>query len=256
MLLTTIIFNGLLVLPFVLAYFNLLKVSNMALVKLTFIVGPIMFIGNKWAIPAFYTPLTLEQYRETKRQRIEYWMNHFGERTLSKISHLPTDREECQIYIHRKAFDVIKVGATNEFEGFSNICVFSEVDAAALTWQIERSTHEDIFVLGHGVLDSEGKETFANGFHYSTFEALANETGKRITILSCRGTREDGRKSFHLRWIEKDMDAYEAHKDRTMLESFSPHREGNLWVYGKHGFTVAADLGKQLNGWREVMKNN
>lgn len=256
MLLTTIIFNGLLVLPFFLAHFKYLKISNMALVKLTFLVGFLMIVGNSWAIPAFYKPLTLEQYRLIQKQRVEWWMDYFGERTLSKISHMPTYRDECQIFIHHKAFNVLKAGDLHEFEGFNKVCVFDEKDAPALTWQVEQSTHQDIFLLGHGVLDNEGKETFANGFYYSEFADMAEKTGKRITILSCRGTREDGRKSFNLRWIEKDMSAYAEHRERTRVESLSPHREENLWVYGKHGFTVAADLGEQLSGWRDAMRNN
>lgn len=254
MLLTTIIFNLSLLALFAAVSMRSSKASTA--LKAAALIVPLLIVGNRLIIPAMHAPLTLEQYREIKRQRVKYWVEHFKERTLSKISHMPTYKEECQIYIHNKAFDIIKVGATYVFEGFSNICVFSKVDAPALTWQIEQSTHKDIFVLGHGVLGRGGEETFADGLLYETLEETANKTGKRITILSCRGTREEGRKSFHLQWIEKDMDAFRVHKERTMVESHAPHKEGNLWVYGKYGFTVAADLGKQLNGWREVMKNN
>ena len=111
-------------------------------------------------------------------------------------------------------------------------------------------------MLGHGVLDEYGRETFAEGFYYSSFRSLSKKTKKRITILSCRGTLENGRKGFHLRWVQKDLDAWEKHNAENTIISHEPHEEDSLWVYGAYGKSVAADLQSQLEGWKKVMKNN
>ena len=137
------------------------------------------------------------------------------------------------------------------------MCVFNDDETLALGIFIKGSPHRDIFLLGHGVLNESGEETFANGkLYYRAFDHLAKVTDKRVTILSCRGTIEDGKKAFHLRWEVKDYDALERHRERTAVRSLKPHKEGNLWVYGEHGKAVMADLRKQLLGWREAMNDN
>ncbi len=211
-------------------------------------------VGSLVVIPSITAELTYEQWRKIGQQRVKWWTHHFKERKLVKLSYSPSYEDECQVFIHTQAFDMVMPNHLQVFEGITNICIFDEVDAVVVPHLVKNSKFKQVFLLGHGVLNESGEETFARGFTYSRFRELARETGKEITILSCRGTIEDGNKSHKLRWIEKDMDAYRDHKALTQVRSTVPHREApGFWVYGRHGFTVRAELKDQLKGWRQAM---
>jgi hypothetical protein len=218
-------------------------------------VGAILaLVGSLVVIPAVTAELTYEEYRKIGQQRVQWWTHHFKERKLVKLSYSPTFEDECQVFIHIEAFNVLMPNQLQVFEGITNICIFDGADAVVVPHLVKGSKFKRVFLLGHGVLNESGEETFARGFTYSRFKELARETGKQITILSCRGTREDGDKSHKLRWIDKDMDAYAKHKALTQVEATLPHREASgFWVYGRRGFTVRAQLEDQLKGWRTVM---
>mgnify|MGYP000108691543 CR=1 FL=1 len=256
-MLPTIIVNIPFIIFVALRCLNIIKVKASTFVLALLIMTPILASINLWVIPAFTTPLTLAQYRAIQAQRVRFWTRWFEDRTLSRISEKPSWRDECSVFIHTKAFDIVKVRDFSQIRGFTkNLCIFKDAEKAAVEFMVQNTNHEDVFLLGHGVLDQGGNEVFAGNLRYSSIGKIASKTGKRITILSCRGYSKDSRKAFKLRWEERDEKALHEHRKKTMKKSLFPHKEGNLYLYGERGFSVEADLRRQLEGWREVMKNN
>lgn len=206
-------------------------------------------------IPAITAPLTWKQQKAIYDYRVRWWTNYFKERS---ISHLALDIDDvtelsakCQAYIHYEAFNVLKAGDLKQVEEIEHLCVFDDTNAVLVPYMVEETPFDNVWLLGHGIQNSLGKETFANGFRYETFANIAKAMpGKTITILSCRGTREDARLYFKYKYETFESDKAD---EIPMVRSTLPHREGNLFVYGRKGAMVAADLANQYKGWKMVM---
>lgn len=222
------------------------------------LVASINFFGMMLVvIPAITAPLTWEQQKKIYDHRINWWTTHFKERSINHLingvdSTLPNLAAKCQAYIHYEAFNVLKVGDMKQVEEIEHLCVFNDTTAVLVPYMVELTPFDNVWLLGHGIQNSLGKETFAGGLHYKTFADIAKGMPeKTITILSCRGTKEDARLYFKYKYETFELD--KAAKI-PIVKSTLPHREGNLYVYGRKGAMVKADLANQYKGWKMVMK--
>lgn len=189
-------------------------------------------------------PMTYEQFKAQSERRIEWWSNHLYNRYMRRVN----DPFECQAYIHEGSFNVLEEGDLDEIAGIKNLCVFDNNDKS-LYRTVKQSKHKNVFLLGHGVQDRAGEDTFAEGLYYNDFRRIARETGKQITILSCRGS--ELRNNLYFKYKFK---TFQLHKlDELRVESRLPHLEDGLWVYGESGYLTGADLKAQYRGWRQQM---
>ena len=187
--------------------------------------------------------MTFHEFKTQSERRIEWWSNHLADRYMRKVN----DPFACQAFIHEEAFNVLEEGDLDEVEEIENLCVFDNHDIS-LYYMVKRSKHKNVFLLGHGI-QRRGQDTFAEGLYYDDFRKIARETGKQITILSCRGDEVRNRLYFKYKF-----ETFELHKlDEVRVHSRLPHFEDGLWVYGKSGYLTSADLKAQYRGWKQQM---
>ena len=168
-----------------------------------------------------FTAPTEAKIKENDTDQINFW---------KKV--LPSEGEECNVFLHEGVLDVLDkkdmpVVLTTK------VCVF-KADSHFLL-KLKNNKQKDILIIAHGHVSLFGEETMANVFKYRHFRNLAKSTGKRITVLSCRGDKS------------KKAIAY--------VRDITPHLEDGLWVYGRKGYKIAAEIGDQIQGWRAVMQN-
>lgn len=188
---------------------------------------------------------TYEEWKAQGDRNIKWWTNHLAHRRLSVIKNPKSD---CQAFLHEGVFNIIDIGDLQEIEEIKNLCIFDDGDVY-LKHLVALSKHDQIFILGHGAQTREGKDSLEGGFLYEDFRRAAKETGKEITILSCRGSQERNKLYFKYKF-----ETFEFHKtDALSVSSHIPHLEDGLWVYGKSGFLTNAALKLQYRGWKQQM---
>lgn len=190
-------------------------------------------------------PQTYEEWRKEGDKKIRWWMNKLKDRRLPLVKN---PKQDCQAFLHEGVFNIIEIGDFDEIAEVQNLCIFNDGDVY-LKHLVALSHHDQIFILGHGAQTRQGKDSLEGGFLYEDFRKVAKETGKEITILSCRGSQQRNKLYFKYKF-----ETFEFHKtDALSVSSHIPHLEDGLWVYGKSGFLTNAALKLQYRGWKQQM---
>ena len=159
MLLTTLIFNGLLLTTFAVVS---MRSSTWVAFKAALVITPLLIVGNRVVIPAIYAPYD-------GQARIEFWQDV-----------VPGGIVDCKIAVHRFVMDTVEI--TDE-----NVKAFSDVGVCL--WEGKNQLelilgfNPKVFIAGHGQLVN-GKDTVA-GIPYDWIRQRV-QGGQHVAVFSCR----------------------------------------------------------------------
>ena len=130
---------------------------------------------------------------------------------------------KCQVLISKESVKTDPSGiALLRAEGV-RVCPYGE-GREALLKAIVTMTDEDVLLIGHGGVEG-GEDTFDGGSYLS----YAGVGRKEVGILSCRGFPD---------------------KEPLYSRGILPHREAGVWVWGKRGYKVGAQIHKQWHAFK------